>query len=435
MSLKTAKMSWRAVAVRFTGFIPLLHALTAPARWFGRIVRLLPTLLLSLSALLLVPAGAALALRTPQPTPLQEVAPPAGAQAVRDALGDRQPRISIVAPENDALLTASDWTLTLRVQDWPVHEPGNLGPGPHVVVQLDDAPGQRLFSGPAEGDLWTITIPALAPGSHRLTAYAAWPWGEPVVGPGALDQHRLHRTARSAHGLPAPQAVQLLPAPPPALAAGAPVPVSWLLIDAPLQNLRPDDARWRLQIGVDGTTILLDRNEPFWLAPLPPGLHALTLDLLDAQGAPLGAPFTSHVVELAVPPRGAPLPAVLRPQLTGRELESLLAEAPPAADVIADAENEAPDVDAERPHDDRHDKRDNEQKDNDPEDKNRDNKDQDNNAQNDNAQDDKDQNDNGGKAAAIPDGNGIQEPADTQEAGGDTVVDDPQAPEPAPEDA
>ena len=340
MSFKAPKISCRVVVVRFTGFMPHLHALTCPALRFGRIVRLLPSLLLS--ALLLVPAGAALALRAPQPPPLQEVAPPAGAQAVHDVLADRQPRISIVSPENDALLTGSDWTLSLRVQDWPVHEPADLGPGPHVVVQLDDAPAQRLFSAPADGELWTITMPALSPGSHRLTAYIAWPWGEPVVGPGTLDQHRVHRTARAGHGLPASQGVQLLPAAPAALAAGAPVPVSWLLIDAPLQNLRPDDARWRLQIGVDGTTILLDRNEPFWLAPLPSGVHALTLDLLDAQGAPLGAPFTSHVVELTVPPRGGPIPAVLRSQLSTEELETLLAGAPLRTEVISEEDISPP---------------------------------------------------------------------------------------------
>ncbi|MEB3238757.1 MAG: hypothetical protein VKM68_00935 [Cyanobacteriota bacterium] len=314
--------------------MPHLPALAAPAPRFGRIVRLLAILLLS--TLLLVPAGSAQALRTPQPPPLQEVAPPAGALAVRTALADRQPRISIVAPADDSLLTGEDWTLTLRLQDWPVHEPTDLGPGPHLVVQLDGEPARRLFTPPADGELWTIAMPALSPGSHRLTAYAAWPWGEPVVAPGALDQHRLHRTARSPQGLPSPQGVQLLPAGPATLAAGAPVPISWLLVDAPLQNLRPDDARWRLQIGVDGTTLLLDRDEPFWLAPLAPGLHGLTLDLLDAQGAPLGAPFTSHVLELTVPPRGKGIPAVLRPQLSPEELDRLLAGTPPQETITAE---------------------------------------------------------------------------------------------------
>lgn len=334
MSLRAQKFSNQVVVVRFTGRCPPLPAVAAPAPRFGRIVRLLSLLLLS--TLLLVPSAAAQALRTPQPTPLQEVAPPAGALAVQAALADRQPRISIVAPADDSLLTGEDWTLALRVQDWPVHQPNDLGPGPHLAVQLDGEPARRLFSAPDDGDLWTITMPPLSPGSHRLTAYAAWPWGEPVMAPGTLDQHRLHRTARSPQGLPSPQGVQLLPAGPAALAAGSPVPISWLLMDAPLQNLRPDDARWRLQIGVDGTTFLLDRNEPFWLAPLAPGLHALTLDLLDDQGAPLGAPFTSHVLELTVPPRGGLIPAVLRPQLSPGDLDRLLTGTPPQEEVAAE---------------------------------------------------------------------------------------------------
>jgi len=38
--------------------------------------------------------------------------------------------------------------------------------------------------------------------------------------------------------------------------------IDWLLLDAPLQNLRGDDARWRLRISVNGDSFLVDRQTP-----------------------------------------------------------------------------------------------------------------------------------------------------------------------------
>ena len=86
--------------------------------------------------------------------------------------------------------------------------------------------------------------------------------------------------------------------PSPQLAAGYPVPINWFLVDAPLQNLKPDDAHWRLRLSLDGAASLLQQEDPLWLAPLDPGSNALGLELLDGNGTPLGAPFNSLMQEL-----------------------------------------------------------------------------------------------------------------------------------------
>jgi hypothetical protein len=108
------------------------------------------------------------------------------------------------------------------------------------------------------------------------------------------------------------------------LAAGYPVPINWFLVDAPLQNLKPDDAHWRLRLSIDGAASLLQQEDPLWLAPLDPGSHALGLELLDGNGTPLGAPFNSLMQELKVPPRSVASPAMFKNQLQPEELEALL---------------------------------------------------------------------------------------------------------------
>jgi cobalamin biosynthesis protein CobT len=132
------------------------------------------------------------------------------------------------------------------------------------------------------------------------------------------------------------------------------------------------------------------------------------------------------VVELAVPPRGEPLPAVLRAQLSSEELESLLAGAPPAADAIAETEDdpEAQEQERQPGEDGQEDETDEEAagaaggQDEDQEDKD---------------QEDRNQDSQGNKTAAIPDGDVIQDVADRREAEGDPAVERPQAPQPVQE--
>jgi hypothetical protein len=305
----------------------------------GRLARLALGLLVVMLLLLGLPTGqgtdvAALSLpgwgkpgRRPAPigagaaVGLQEVAPPPATQQLRQALADRQPRLAIEAPAAESLLPDGPWTLRLRVDDWPLVDAGPLGLGPHLVVRLDDAAPRRLTSMEA-------TMAPLAPGSHRLTVYAAWPWGEAVKNPGAWRQIRIHRVAVNPLSLPAPGSPKLLATSPAEPVTAEPVLVDWLLIDAPLQNLRADDASWRLRITVNGDSFLVDRQTPLWLRGWRPGSNALQLELVDPRGEPLNPPFNSLVreVRLASDALGSPW---LGGRLTDGELARLLGEAPP----------------------------------------------------------------------------------------------------------
>ena len=214
-----------------------------------------------------------------------------------------QPQLRILAPKADSLMPAGSWTLRLELNDWPLVDAGPLGLGPHLVVQLDDEPPRRLTS-------TSTSMPALAPGSHRLSVVAAMPWGEAVGSPGSFAQIRLHRSAVNPLAGPAAGTPQLIPLLPVASPPGQPLLLDWLLVDAPLQHLRDGDESWRLRLSLDGASLLLDRQEALWLQGPSPGSHPLLLELLDLRGAPLNPPFNSLVRELVVD-ADSPAPAWL----------------------------------------------------------------------------------------------------------------------------
>ena len=41
--------------------------------------------------------------------------------------------------------------------------------------------------------------------------------------------------------------------------------MDWLIWNAPLQNLREGDGRWRLRISIDGDSFLVDHQDALWL--------------------------------------------------------------------------------------------------------------------------------------------------------------------------
>lgn len=230
---------------------------------------------------------------------LQEIAPPPAVQQVRKRLASHNPEVRIERPRNGSCLPEGRWTLDLSVRDWPVLDAGELGPGPHVVVQIDDDPPLRVTTvknGGAE-----LTLDQLAPGSHRITAYAARPWGESVKSPQASSRVIVHRLAPLPGSQPAPGTAWLVPVSPVSREASGlqpmaePVLIDWLLWDAPLQHLSANDDQWRLRVTVNGDSALVDRQSPLWLTGFQKGDNIVILELLDALGEPLNPPFNGVV--------------------------------------------------------------------------------------------------------------------------------------------
>lgn len=280
---------------------------------------------------------------------LQEVAPPAAVQQLQAALADRDPRLSVEGPHDGDTLPLGDWSLRLRIRNWPLVDAGPLGLGPHVVVQIDDQPPLRLTehrSTPA-ADLVEVTLPPLAPGSHRITAYAALPWGEAVKNPGASARLRVQVVAGNPLTLPPPGTPELVAVSPSDGSHDEPVLLDWLLYDAPLQHLEEGDERWRLRVIVNGDAFLLDQNVPLWLTGWEPGTNALVMELLDGRGEPLNPPFNSLVRVVTLSGTGKPrwLAGALAPD----ELAVLLGDAPPPPIELPAYESQRPEEVSNQP--------------------------------------------------------------------------------------
>ena len=264
---------------------------------------------------------------------LQELPPPLAVQQIQAALADRQPRVTILAPADGTNVPNGNWTLKLLAQDWPLTDGGALGLGPHVVIQIDDQEPIRLTEhrSTPQGDSLQLTVAALTPGSHRITAYAAKPWGEAAKNSGAASQIRVDRVAANPLTVPKPGSPQLLPVSPLGVVSSEPVLLDWLLLDAPLQHLRDNDGSWRLRVSVNGDSFITDQNVPIWLKGWTSGSNSLQLELLDGRGKPLNPPFNSLVSELVLKP-SEPKPRWQLGRLSAEELASLVGQTPtPAA--------------------------------------------------------------------------------------------------------
>jgi hypothetical protein len=152
--------------------------------------------------------------------------------------------------------------------------------------------------------------------------------------------------SRNLAELPARGSAQLIVASPIEPTQQEPVLLDWLLLDAPLQHLQNDDARWRLRVSVNGDSVLIDRQTPLWLNGFRPGSNAVQLELLDARGEPLNPPFNSLVREVVIggssgaPWRRSSLSDSQLALLSG-EIPAIEPATPPAAEPVPDPEPRA----------------------------------------------------------------------------------------------
>ena len=269
---------------------------------------------------------------------LQEVSPPGAVQQLQAALSSHTPRLELIKPSDGALLKTGEVQVTLRIQDWPLAEDPQLGLGAHVALQIDDDPPLRF--GHAENDRLQITLPGLSPGSHRFTAYAAMPWGEAVKSQGASLQWRLDLLQQLSGTQPNQDAPWLAMVSPSDLSNGDPLLIDWLIWNAPLQNLREGDGRWRLRISVNGDSFLVDRQEALWLKASGNGNGSVQMELLDGLGDPITPVFNNQLRATAARPGLRPI--WMQSKLSDEQMARLLGVAIPETEQSSERDATPP---------------------------------------------------------------------------------------------
>ena len=270
---------------------------------------------------------------------IQEVAPPGAVQQLRQELQRHHPSLRLVDPSNDSVVSTQVLELSFEITDWPLSSDPELGLGPHIAIQIDDRSPLRLSD--SHGNRLTVRIDDLEAGSHRFSAWAAYPWGEAVQSPGASIQGRVHLWQKLPGTQPDQDAPWLTPVPPAGEQGLQPLLVDWLLWNAPLQNLREGDGRWRLRISIDGDSFLVDHQEALWLkGSNGASSHDIQMELLNGLGEPITPVFNNQLVHLKAP--SGPKPGWMRSRLNESQLARLSGSPEPEMPETVEQPKEAP---------------------------------------------------------------------------------------------
>ena len=270
---------------------------------------------------------------------LQEVAPPGAVQQLRQNLQQHRPSLRLIDPSNDSIVTSDALELRFEIDDWPLSSDPELGLGPHVVLQIDNRAPLRLSE--SDGNRLKVRIDDLEAGSHRFSAWAAYPWGEAVQAPGASVQGRVHLWQKLRGTQPERDAPWLVPVSPAGEQGLQPLLVDWLIWNAPLQNLREGDGRWRLRISIDGDSFLVDHQEALWLkGSNGSGSHDIQMELLNGLGEPITPVFNNQLIHLKA--ASGAKPGWMRSRLTDSQLARLSGSPEPEVLEVVESSPEPP---------------------------------------------------------------------------------------------
>ena len=270
---------------------------------------------------------------------LQEVAPPGAVQQLRQNLQQHRPSLRLIDPSNDSIVSSDALELRFEIDDWPLSSDPELGLGPHVVLQIDNRAPLRLSE--SDGNRLKVRIDDLEAGSHRFSAWAAYPWGEAVQAPGASVQGRVHLWQKLRGTQPERDAPWLVPVSPAGEQGLQPLLVDWLIWNAPLQNLREGDGRWRLRISIDGDSFLVDHQEALWLkGSNGAGSHDIQMELLNGLGEPITPVFNNQLIHLKA--ASGAKPGWMRPRLSESQLARLSGSPEPEVLEVVESTPEPP---------------------------------------------------------------------------------------------
>jgi len=256
---------------------------------------------------------------------LHEVSPPAAVQQIRARLAHYKPQLSIESPANGEVLMKGlneKWPLVLNVKDWPLVDDPKFGLGAHLVIEVDDFPPLRIAKS-QEGKI-VLPMDGLTPGSHRLVAYLAYPWGEALKEPETSLDWRIHFFKKLEGTQPGTGETWLTIPSPSDRNFHEPLLIDSLIWNAPLQGLKEGDDKWRLRVIVNGESFLMDSQEPIWIQGLLPNESIVQFELLDRLGAPINPIFTNKLRVMSM--SSAEKPIWIGPGLHENQLARLLGE-------------------------------------------------------------------------------------------------------------
>lgn len=226
---------------------------------------------------------------------IAEVSPPEVIQQLRQALEDRQPQVTILNPQPDEILQENTVNVRFQVQDLPIFKNQELNLGPHLNVILDNEPYINIYNLNEP-----FVLSNLAPGTHTLRVFAAYPWEESFKNEGAYAQTTFHIFAKNQSNNPAREKPLLTYNTPQGSYSSQPVLLDFFLSNAPLHLVAQEDPQdditdWRIRCTINGESFIIDRWQPLYLQGFKPGINWIQLEFLDEQGNSISNVFNNTI--------------------------------------------------------------------------------------------------------------------------------------------
>ena len=248
---------------------------------------------------------------------LVEVSPPFTIQTLKQSFDANQPQVEILGVKSGQVLDKTQVELKLRVKDLDLYKDADLGLGPYLQVLLDSQPYAQIFDASQP-----LALENLAPGTHTVRAFAAYPWHESFKNDGAFAQTTFHVFTKTPENNPDANLPLLTYNSPQGTYGAEPVLLDFMLTNAPLHLMAREDSKddipdWQLRCTINGDSFSFDRWEPIYLKGLKPGVNWVQLELISDKGEPLPNAFNNAVQLVTYEPSGTDTLALLtRGELT-----------------------------------------------------------------------------------------------------------------------
>jgi hypothetical protein len=227
---------------------------------------------------------------------ISEVSPPPAIQKLSRYFDAYEPRIKILEPKSDQILTDTKVAIEFEVKDLPIFKNPDLGLGTHVHVILDNQEYKALY------DLaQPLVFENLAVGTHTIRAFASRPWHESFKNEGAFAQTTFHVYTKTGENTPNPQLPMLTYSRPVGVYGAEPIMLDFYLKNTPLHAALLEEAQtndWQIRVTVNDQSFKVDQWLPVYIKGLNVGLNWVKLEFLDSEGHLVANQFnsTAHLI-------------------------------------------------------------------------------------------------------------------------------------------
>ena len=223
---------------------------------------------------------------------LAEVTAPKIIRQLNQELEQYSPQVSITAPRAGKTFNQTDVAIKLAVEDLPIFRDDRLHLGNHLNLIVDNEPFQSIY-----GVDEPIIIKNLAPGTHTIRVFAVSPWGETFKNEGAYAQTTFNVLTETNANRPNADLPLLTYNSPNGTYGAEPVLLDFYLNnpDSASPKNNPDQQKLLVKATINGTSLLIEDWQPYYLTGFEPGENWIQLELIDEFGNTIENTFNNTV--------------------------------------------------------------------------------------------------------------------------------------------